>query len=180
MRETKGSGFQIFVYVPFNQDCAVGNLISPRHATQKGMSADPFSFRNSPPHQDQQSKGFWCRSMACRAPNLDNPAAIASDKKSQEPDRRVTNTTVRSPGYRKCNIAVCRPMRCKPLSLNWFAVAWKKRNNPAHVPPGELRKVERPDEYGKVKFMGRPRKLCQANDDPVGACPASVARLGAR
>jgi hypothetical protein len=31
-------------------------------------------------------------------------------------------------------------------------------NNPAHVPPGELRKVEERDEYGKVtqiKFIGR-------------------------
>jgi hypothetical protein len=26
-------------------------------------------------------------------------------------------------------------------------------NNPAHVPPGELRKVERLDEYGKVKHI---------------------------
>lgn len=26
-------------------------------------------------------------------------------------------------------------------------------NNPAHVPPGELRKIERIDEYGKVKFI---------------------------
>jgi hypothetical protein len=29
----------------------------------------------------------------------------------------------------------------------------KQANNPAHVPPGELRKVERHDEYGKVKFI---------------------------
>jgi hypothetical protein len=31
-------------------------------------------------------------------------------------------------------------------------------NNPAHVPPGELRKIERLDEYGKVKcveFVGQ-------------------------
>ena len=26
-------------------------------------------------------------------------------------------------------------------------------NNPAHVPPGELKKVERLDEYGKLKFI---------------------------
>jgi hypothetical protein len=26
-------------------------------------------------------------------------------------------------------------------------------NNPAHVPPGELRKIERLDEYGKVKTI---------------------------
>jgi hypothetical protein len=26
-------------------------------------------------------------------------------------------------------------------------------NNPAHVPPGELRKIERFDEYGKVKCI---------------------------
>src|ERR1700738_5319812 len=26
-------------------------------------------------------------------------------------------------------------------------------NNPAHVPPGELRKIERMDEYGKVRFI---------------------------
>jgi hypothetical protein len=26
-------------------------------------------------------------------------------------------------------------------------------NNPAHVPPGELKKVERLDEYGKVRFI---------------------------
>ena len=26
-------------------------------------------------------------------------------------------------------------------------------NNPAHVPPGELRKIERHDEYGKLKFV---------------------------
>src|SRR5262249_56094556 len=46
----------------------------------------------------------------------------------------------------------------------------KEANNPAHVPPGELRKIERLDEYGKVKTidfigqesfvkaMGRPRR----------------------
>jgi hypothetical protein len=26
-------------------------------------------------------------------------------------------------------------------------------NNPAHVPPGELKKIERMDEYGKVKCI---------------------------
>jgi hypothetical protein len=26
-------------------------------------------------------------------------------------------------------------------------------DNPAHVPPGELKKVERLDEFGKVKFI---------------------------
>ena len=26
-------------------------------------------------------------------------------------------------------------------------------NNPQHVPPGELRKIERMDEYGKVRFI---------------------------
>jgi hypothetical protein len=29
----------------------------------------------------------------------------------------------------------------------------EEANNPAHVPPGELRKIERLDEYGKVKFI---------------------------
>ena len=29
----------------------------------------------------------------------------------------------------------------------------QEANNPAHVPPGELRKIERFDEYGKVKHI---------------------------
>ena len=29
----------------------------------------------------------------------------------------------------------------------------KEANNPAHVPPGELRKIERLDEYGKVRCI---------------------------
>jgi hypothetical protein len=34
-----------------------------------------------------------------------------------------------------------------------LAACVKEANNPAHVPPGELKKVERLDEYGKLKFI---------------------------
>ena len=66
-----------------------------------------------------------------------------------------------------------------------LSAAVVEADNPAHVPPGELRKIERLDEYGKIKYVdwigqesfvkqvGRPDRRVVSFRTPQGAVDAN-------